>query len=156
MSRRMIDEGALNGMLGTALDNKQDKLTAGTNITIADDGTISASGGEAKLYLHYITGTNPNKGKIYIPITSTTPTPFTKEDLFKLAASVGGYLHLPAYGGNAYSSPSETYTAVQISENSIYAYQPYVVPTELNKNAPLVNPYAISINTITDTVVPMI
>lgn len=31
--------------LGDALDGKQKKLTAGQNITIADDGTISASGG---------------------------------------------------------------------------------------------------------------
>lgn len=50
MSRRMIDEGALNGMLGTALDSKQDKLKAGTNITIADDGTISAKGGESWVF----------------------------------------------------------------------------------------------------------
>lgn len=56
MSRRMIDEGALNGMLGTALDSKQDKLKAGTNITIADDGTISARGGELTQDYIYVSG----------------------------------------------------------------------------------------------------
>ena len=41
--------GAINEVKRKA-DNKQDKLTAGDNITIAEDGTISSSGGGAEVF----------------------------------------------------------------------------------------------------------
>ena len=64
MSRRMIDEGALN----SALEGKQDKLKAGDNITISDDNTISASGGSTvtgQTLLDNITKATPNDGFTY-------------------------------------------------------------------------------------------
>lgn len=47
MSRRMIDEEALNAQIQEATTTKQDKLTAGQGITISEDNVISAvsSGG---------------------------------------------------------------------------------------------------------------
>lgn len=47
MSKRMIDEGALNAQIKNAITSKQDKLTAGHGITISEDNVISAvsSGG---------------------------------------------------------------------------------------------------------------
>ena len=43
MSRRMIDEGALNAQIQEATTTKQDKLTAGEGITISEDNVISAA-----------------------------------------------------------------------------------------------------------------
>ena len=44
MSRRMIDEGALDAQIQKATASKQDKLTPGKGITISEDNTISISG----------------------------------------------------------------------------------------------------------------
>ena len=52
-------------------DSKQDKLTAGDNITIAEDGTISSSGGGAKLFfldVFVITETEVITNKTYAEI----------------------------------------------------------------------------------------
>ena len=45
MSRRMIDEKELNGVL----EGKQEKLKAGKNITISEDNTISSKGGAMRI-----------------------------------------------------------------------------------------------------------
>ena len=75
MSRRMIDEGALNAQIQEATTNKQDKLIAGTGITISEDNTISSESEiiftdrEIRISNYY-----PNKayniGDVYAPSTS--------------------------------------------------------------------------------------
>ena len=62
--------GAINEVKRKA-DNKQDKLTAGDNITIAEDGTISSSGGGAKVFfldVFVITETEVITNKTYAEI----------------------------------------------------------------------------------------
>ena len=62
--------GAINEVKRKA-DNKQDKLTAGDNITIAADGTISSSGGGAKVFfldVFVITETEVITNKTYAEI----------------------------------------------------------------------------------------
>ncbi len=62
--------GAINEVKRKA-DNKQDKLTAGDNITIAADGTISSTGGGAKVFfldVFVITETEVITNKTYAEI----------------------------------------------------------------------------------------
>ena len=62
--------GAINEVKRKA-DNKQDKLTAGDNITIAADGTISSTGGGAKVFfldVFVITETEVVTNKTYAEI----------------------------------------------------------------------------------------
>ena len=62
--------GAINEVKREA-DNKQDKLTAGDNITIAADGTISSTGGGAKVFfldVFVITETEVITNKTYAEI----------------------------------------------------------------------------------------
>ena len=62
--------GAINEVKRKA-DNKQDKLTAGENITIAADGTISSTGGGAKVFfldVFVITETEVITNKTYAEI----------------------------------------------------------------------------------------
>lgn len=53
MSRRMIDEGALNAQIQNATTTKQDKLIAGTGITIGDIGSPN----KISSYVRWSTGT---------------------------------------------------------------------------------------------------
>lgn len=84
MSRRMIDEGTLN----SALKEKQDKLKAGTNITISDDNTISASGGDV------VTG----------QVLLDNITKATSDDGFAYSLAADGKLIIKAAGRYEYKS----------------------------------------------------
>ena len=46
MSKRMVDEGALNAQIKEATKSKQDKLTPGKGITISEDNIISSESSE--------------------------------------------------------------------------------------------------------------
>ena len=77
MSRRMIDEGALNAQIQEATTTKQDKLIPGKGITISEDNTISSeiifTDREIRIYNYY-----PNKtyniGDTYTPSTAIDDT----------------------------------------------------------------------------------
>lgn len=68
-------------------NTKQDKLTAGTNITIDANNVISASGGD-KLYLHKIL---LSLSEDYVYIYTSTSTPFTNTTLLSFISNVGNY-----------------------------------------------------------------
>lgn len=76
----------------TSLSNtKQDKLTAGTNITIDENNVISASGGE-KLYEHTLKFEISNSSNMYVKIISKSQTTFGFTTLRQYIYEHGEYL----------------------------------------------------------------
>ena len=81
MSRRMIDEGALNAQILEATTTKQDKLTPGKGITISEDNIISSNISSEIIFTDReirISSYYPNKayniGDTYIPSTTIDDT----------------------------------------------------------------------------------
>ena len=72
-------------------NTKQNKLTAGTNITIDENNVISASGGE-KLYDHTLKITISNSNEIYVKIISKSQITFGITKLNQYIYEHGKYL----------------------------------------------------------------
>ena len=74
------------------ITGKQDKLTAGTNITIGDDNTISATGGVKVDSELSDTSENPVQNKVVKAALDATYNPTNKEDLNKIGHDEKGNL----------------------------------------------------------------